>query len=94
MTARQVVKKFCKLKGIDISTGGELYTPKEWRERGERWGTTSKLVITHDGGDFAPYLNLDYGCYKLFDEMVEFFSKHGYYAELCTGWYSAVYPID
>jgi hypothetical protein len=94
MTARQAVNKFCKENGIDISTGGQLYTPKEWRERGELYGLKSKLVIVHDGGDFAPYLNLDYGCYKLFDKMVEFFSKHGYYIEACTCWYSAVYPID
>lgn len=94
MTARQVVQKFCKENKLDIESGGGLYSAKQWRDRGELYGRSSKLVIVHDGGDLAPYLNLDYMCYKNYDKQVEFFRKYGYYIETCTCWYSAVYPID
>lgn len=81
--------------GRKPDTGGcrPFYTPEEWRARNEKYGTTSELVIVHDGGDYAPLMNLDYMAYDLFDAFMKKFSElcPGHYIEACTGWYSAVY---
>ena len=69
------------------------YTPKEWRERGELYGRESALILCHDGGDLAPFLNLDYGNYKGFDDFYQMMRELGYYTEACTSWYTAVYPL-
>ena len=79
--------------GNEPSGGGckAFYSPEAWKERGESYGTKSLLVLVHDGGSLAPFANLDYGAYKLFDGFQKELSKHGYYCEACTGWYSAIY---
>ena len=70
-----------------------FYSPEAWADRGEAYGTESLLVLVHDGGSLAPFCNLDYGAFKLFDGFQEELSKHGYFCELCTGWYSAIYKV-
>jgi hypothetical protein len=70
-----------------------FYTPKEWAARGEDYGHGSLLIIVHEGGDHAPFFNLDACAYTCFDEMQRNVSALGVgYVEQCTGWYSAVYP--
>lgn len=72
--------------------GGKMfYTPEEWKERGEKYGTEALVVVVHDGGDHAPYFNWDYECYKLIEGLAEELAKIGCFAEQCTGWYSAIY---
>jgi hypothetical protein len=81
-------------KGYPEASGGgckAFYTPKEWKARGEDYGTESKLVIVHDGGDLAPYFNSDYMRYEMGEEMQKALLAKGYYFEQCTCWYSAVY---
>lgn len=73
--------------------GGRFYSPREWEERGEEYGRRSLLIITHDGGDHAVALNIDYGAYALMEQLAERLRAHGFYVEQCTSWYSAVYPI-
>lgn len=68
-----------------------FYTPQEWKERGEEYGTESELVVVHDGGYLAPYFNWDYCCYGDVERMGKALGKIGYFAEQCTCWYSAVY---
>jgi hypothetical protein len=83
---------FLKAKGRTHTGGGRtFYSPEEWAERGEEYGTKSVLVIVHDGGDVAPVCNLDYEQYKLNDQMVEAMAEAGFFVEGCTCWYSAVY---
>lgn len=69
-----------------------FYTAEEWRARGEKYGRDAALIVCHDGGDAAPFFNLDYGSYKAFDAMEKALEKVGYYAEGCTCWYTAIYP--
>jgi hypothetical protein len=80
-------------KHDSLDTGGckAFYSPQEWTERGEEYGTESELVICHDGGGLAPFCNYDYQCYSLIDEMTEALNEVGMYIENCTGWYSALY---
>ena len=73
--------------------GGRFYSPREWEDRGEEYGRRSALIITHDGGDHAVALNIDYGAYNVMEELAERLRAHGMYLEQCTSWYSAVYPI-
>jgi hypothetical protein len=70
-----------------------FYSAKEWRERGEDYGTTGVLVLVHDGGDLAPYCSWDYCQYAAMDDFRSFLEGRGYYVEQCTSWYSAIYPI-
>lgn len=93
MTARQVIKKFFKKEGIELESSN-IYSAREWRDRGEEWGRNSKLIIVHDGGDHAPYMNLDYGSHSLHDKLINFLRDHGYWMELCTGWYTAIYSLE
>jgi hypothetical protein len=69
-----------------------FYSPAEWKERGEQYGTESLLIVVHDGGDHAGYFTLDAFAYAALDRMQEDLACVGAYAETCTSWYSAVYP--
>lgn len=79
-------------------TGGctTFYTPQKWKERKEEYGTTSQLIVVHDGGDFAPLLNLDYEAYALHDKFSEALRRRlpNYILEPCTCWYAALYKQD
>lgn len=81
----------------ETASGGgctAFYTPEQWRNRGETYGRDSALVIVHDGGDLAPYFNYDRERYNDIERMNEALARIGYYAENCTSWYSAAYPIS
>lgn len=45
----------------DISTGGckAFYSPEEWQDRKELYGTKSVLVVVYDGGDLRRFFNMD-----------------------------------
>lgn len=68
-----------------------FYTPDEWSGRGECYGTNSELIVCHDGGDQAPFFNLDYMNTQAWEKMCEALEQIGYWVEQCTSWYSAVY---
>ena len=102
LTAKQkkiakVITKLIKQKsgGREPSGGGckAFYTPKEWKERGEEYGTTSELILVHDGGDMAPYCNWDYCSYEMVEALSDVLRAEGYFVEQCTSWYSAVYEV-
>ncbi len=81
--------------GHEPSVGCQtFYSATDWRARGEEFGTKSLLVVVHDGGDMAPFLNYDYQSYKLIEKLDRKLRTIGVYAENCTCWYSAIYPID
>ena len=64
--AAQAVLDFLTEKDITYhGGGGRFYSPQEWRERGEIYGTGSLLVITHDGGAHSAAFNPDYEDYAL-----------------------------
>jgi len=70
-----------------------FYSPEEWMRKGEQYGMPAKLIVCHDGGDFAPFFNYDYGQYKAIAAMADALKQIGYYAEQCTAWYSAICEI-
>lgn len=76
-----------------VYTGGckTFYSPQEWIDRGEEYGTKSLLLVVHDGGDVAQVCNMDYMNYRLHDELIAHLGKHGFYFEPCTCWYGAIY---
>ena len=79
------------MKKYNLQTGGcqTLYQPEEWKDRGEKYGTESELVIVYDGGDL--YDIMDGYLYNLQDELIQAFDAIGLYFEPCTHWYCAVY---
>jgi hypothetical protein len=78
-----------------IDSGGctTFYGPKQWKERGERYGAESLLIVCHDGGDMASYFDYDCEDYKAIDRMRKALYEVGLFAECCTGWYTAIYKI-
>lgn len=79
-----------------LHSGGQrkvFYSPQEWRDRKESYGLFSELVIVHDGGDYAPFFNMDYECYAWYDEMQAALQSIGLFHEPCTCWYTAVHKI-
>lgn len=68
-----------------------FHTPEEWAARGEEYGHGSVLVVVHDGGDHAPYFNWAYGAAQAREELNKAMDEIGFYANQCTGWYSAIY---
>lgn len=62
--------------------------PTNWTEK---FGHDSLLVLVHDGGDLARFVNWDYGRYDLCQLLVKALDAHGFYIEQCTSWYAAVY---
>lgn len=77
----------------DATGGGcsAFHRPDKWAERGEDYGTDSLLVLVHDGGDLAPYCNLDYCSYGSAEKLQRRLVKAGLYVQQCTSWYSAIY---
>jgi hypothetical protein len=90
-------------------TGGckAFYSPAEWKDREEKYGTESHLVIVYDGGDIRPVFSMDAAydldCaiyqetrvsrtpYALYEGMQAKLREAGLYFEECTGYYAAVY---
>lgn len=92
-TAAETLRDFFAENGITgHGGGGKFYSPREWAARGERYGTESLLIVTHEGGNHAGAFNLDYQQYALFDAMVRRLDTIGVFCEACTSWYSAIYP--
>jgi len=93
---KAIAKKVLSIiqKNIAKPSGGgcrAFYTAKEWQERGEDYGQGADLIIVHDGGDQAPFFNIDYMAYDAMEEMRQALEEVGAYAEQCTSWYSAIY---
>jgi hypothetical protein len=93
--AEAIVAHATKVLGHHPDTGGctTFYTPQHWTERGEEYGCGDELIIVYDGGDMAPFFNLDYMAYDLYEGMREAVEKacdNKAYIEACTGWYSAL----
>jgi hypothetical protein len=83
-------------KNKTLETGGckAFYSPKEWQERGEKYGQKAELIIVHDGGDLAQYFNVDYENVAAQKKMETALEKQNLYAESCTCWYTAIYRTE
>ena len=89
--AKVILAYLKKRKMTDTGGCRAFYTPEEWKERGERYGLTSELIVVHDGGDLAPFFNWDYERRDLRESMDKALKKAGYYCEQMTCWYAAIY---
>lgn len=87
-----VIRRFLKAYMYEY-TGGcrAFYSPQEWKERGEEYGTDSVLVVVHDGGDLAYVFNMARASSNVFEAVNEALSRAGFHLEPCTGWYGAIY---
>jgi uncharacterized protein (TIGR02996 family) len=84
------------LAGEETSyTGGcqTFYSPAEWREREEDFGTDSHLIVCHDGGCLSDVLGT-WGDDEAGERLRQRLHAHGLFVEQCTEWYSAVYRED
>ncbi len=63
-----------------------FYSPEEWRERGEWYGTNSELVVVYDGSEARYLAEFNPG-------IEEVLARLNLFIECCTHWYAAVYKI-
>ena len=82
-------------KGGEPYGGGctAFYTPEKWRERGEKYGLDSVLILCHDGGDLSVYCNPYENNYISQGRLESILQPLGYWFEPCTAWYTAVYKL-
>lgn len=93
--ANGVVKFLTERYGAAPDGGGckAFYSPREWKDRGEDYGTDSVLVLCHDGGDLSDLCG-GYSNPKTEAAFHDYLRReHGVWVERCTGWYSAVYKV-
>ena len=93
-TARLLADVIAKIVGQDCWTGGcrTFSSPEEWKARGEEYGTDSALIVVYDGGDVRSWFDDRNGGVKREQRMQAELEKRGFYSQICTGWYSAIYP--
>lgn len=74
-------------------TGGckAFYSPREWKDRGEKYGTESVLIVVYDGGAHRSFFESEGWGFKRIEEMQAALAAAGFWIEPCTGWYAAVY---
>lgn len=72
-----------------------FYTPQEWRDRGEQYGTESELVVLYEEGDHRRFFAMggEPADYRTHEAMRAALDVVGVYHEECNGWYGAVYPV-
>lgn len=92
----QIANWITAYNGGTFNTGGcrPFYTPAEWKNRGEDYGTESVLVLVHDGGDLARFCNSDYADLRAMEDFRSFLKSKNLYLEGCTCWYSAIYETE
>lgn len=98
-----IIKNFLKgkIEEYDVDTGdpdnGYFYSPSEWSQRGEDYGTKSLLIVTYDGSELARFFSMDecynIGSYDSYEALQECLNESGYFFEECTCWYSAIYKV-
>jgi hypothetical protein len=89
----KVVTLMTETVGTLPDTGGwqTFYSPEEWKERGEKYGIDSELIVVYDGGDVGLFFNMDHeGPPAWYDEMCEL-ATGAIGMEHATGWYSYFY---
>jgi len=93
--AWRVIVDALKERGLEDTGGCKVfYSPREWRERGEEYGTDSELIVVYDGADAKYLFSLDADMdmsYRNTEYMNNKLHEAGLYAGECTCWYSAIY---
>src|SRR5271169_5749301 len=65
-----------------------FHSPRDWQAQAP--GLDSELIVAHDGGDHAPYFNLDYGAFLSRSTMDRALQQAGFYIETQTPICSAI----
>ena len=109
--AHEIIVAYLREHGFTDNGGCKaFYSPAQWAEREEQYGTKSHLVVVYDGGAARPVFSMDAAydldCavyqetgkarkpYGLYEGMQAKLREAGLYFEECTRWYCAVYSID
>jgi hypothetical protein len=95
--AAKIIRDYCQTHDLG-SSERMFYSPKEWTERGEEYGTESLLVIVHEGCDASIAISLDgaynsgaFPSYRHYNELDKALRDEGLYLEGLYSWCSAVY---
>lgn len=85
----KVAKEFTGEVSAELKT---FWTPEEWKDKGEDYGTESELVVCYDGlNSFSHICDTMSGSISAHEKLQDELFKAGYFFEQCTNWYGAVY---
>jgi len=68
-----------------------FYSPKQWKERGKKYGHDSLLILVYDGGDISTCMDPAEGQHELVDRFMENLEQNGFVIERLSHWCSAIY---
>jgi hypothetical protein len=89
---KKVFEKVCRNNGCTMD-GLRFYSPKQWKERGERYGQNSVMSTIFEEHQGMYYTMNAIGSFKLQNELVEELAKIGYWFELGNSWYLSIYEL-
>lgn len=91
--AYEVVMTLINLHNLKAGGSKTFYSPQEWRERKEEFGSNSELIVVYGPTDVMQLFDATEDA-EWEDQMNELLAKRDLYFERCTTWYSAIYNTN
>jgi hypothetical protein len=91
LKAAEALRDYCIKHKLTYAGSRVFYTPDQWKQRGEKYGTDSLLVCVYDGAECRRALALSGEDYRHVDAFAAILNDIDVFAEECTGWYAAIY---
>ena len=93
--AYEIIVRFLKDNDLTRGEGRVFYSPKEWQDRKEDYGTNSELIVTYGGGSpVAKAFSYDAFDYVTREAMKTELSKARLHSEDATGWYGYIVDLN
>jgi hypothetical protein len=97
--AYQIIVEYLNANKLTTTELKVFYTPAEWRERDEDYGTEARLIVVYDGATSLKRVFSMDACYesarpegyKHYEALQAKLDEAGLYFQECTRWYGAIY---
>jgi len=87
----ELIRHFAHANHLGFAECRVFYSPQEWAERGELYGTGSLLVVVYDGASIGDAIEYDRCNYGLIKKLADELSEYGMFITPCTCWYAAIH---
>ncbi len=86
------IRAFAIKNGLTATGGTRIfYSPREWQDRGERYGLTSLLIICYEGTEIKRAFSHDAEDYRMIERLSKQLIKLDVFTEECTATYSSLH---